>query len=323
MTNQIIEVPDIAVVKTVDGAKKLLSLRDQKIKKDKNLHNFGAGSGVKYQGDLYVLDSGIIPIVRMTTSKIDPSFTVKKNSDIEVDWGDGIREKNVFTHMYTDSVSEHEVIFYGKENALTELYCANNKLTSLRLDGNLALIILGCGNNKLTTLDVSKNTFLEVLDCRTNQLTTLDLTRNTELESLSCFENQFVTLDVSKNTKLKSFSISFNKLTSLDVCKNTRLAVLYCSGNQLNTLDVSKNIHLTELYCSENQLTTLDISMNTAIVKLLCYSNPFIVNESALTFLANSLPQRKSGSSGELRIWNDSSAIWIQAICNEKNWIIT
>lgn len=55
MINQIIEVPDISIVKTIDGTKQLLSLREQKIKKD-TLQNFGAGSGVKYQDNLYVLD---------------------------------------------------------------------------------------------------------------------------------------------------------------------------------------------------------------------------------------------------------------------------
>lgn len=65
MTNQIIEVPDISIVKRVNGTKQLLSLRDQKIKKAGSLQNFGTGSGVKYQGDLYVLDSGVIPIVTM------------------------------------------------------------------------------------------------------------------------------------------------------------------------------------------------------------------------------------------------------------------
>lgn len=78
------------------------------------MQNFGVGSGVKFQGDLYVLDSGIIPIVRMTTSKIDPSFSVNKLGDIEVDWGDGTREKNVFSHKYTDEFSEHEVNFSVK-----------------------------------------------------------------------------------------------------------------------------------------------------------------------------------------------------------------
>lgn len=98
MTNQIIEVPDIAVVKTVDGAKKLLSLRDQKIKKDENLHNFSAGSGVKYQDDLYVLDSGSIPIVRMTTKKLIQRLM---SLGQEILWwiGEMVSEKRIFSHI--------------------------------------------------------------------------------------------------------------------------------------------------------------------------------------------------------------------------------
>lgn len=57
MGNKIIEVPDISIVKTINGTKRLLSLRNQKIKKDGGLQSFGIGSGIKHQGNLYVLNS--------------------------------------------------------------------------------------------------------------------------------------------------------------------------------------------------------------------------------------------------------------------------
>lgn len=300
MTNQIIEVPDIAVVKTMDGAKKLLSLRDQKIKKDGKLHNFGAGSGVKYQGDLYVLDSGIIPIVRMTTSKIDPAFSVGKNGDIEVDWGDGTRGKK-FTHTYTDGIGTHDIVFLGKNTALTSLWCADNQLIQLDVSQNSEMTRLLCSHNQLSQLDVSMNTSLTLLQCSSNQLSQLDVSKNTALTELYCYNNQ---------------------LGQLDVSKNTALTLLRCSENLLIQLNISKNTALTELRCFDNQLIQLDVSQNTELTILRCYSNPLLANQSALTTMANSLPQREVNNKGEIQIYNSTSASWIQSICDEKNWTI-
>lgn len=78
MTNQIIKVPDIAVVKTDAGVKKVFSLRDQKVKKE-SLHDFNTGCGVMCQGDLYVLDSEGTPIMTTTTDKEELSTVEESN----------------------------------------------------------------------------------------------------------------------------------------------------------------------------------------------------------------------------------------------------
>lgn len=168
--NKIIEVPDISVVKTINGEKQLFSLRDQKIKKG-TLHTFGAGSGVKCAGNLYVLDGGMIPIVRMTTAKVNPSFEVNKSGDITVDWGDGIIEENVFTHAYTDGIASHNIVFYGENTALTYLNCYYNQLSVLDVSRNIALATLYCDDNQLSALDVSQNTALTNLYCYNNPMT--------------------------------------------------------------------------------------------------------------------------------------------------------
>lgn len=339
MTNQIIEVPDIAVVKTVEGAKKLLSLRDQKIKKDKNLHNFGAGSGVEYQGDLYVLDSGMIPIVTMVTLNTNLSFMVSANSDIEVDWGDGTREKNVFSHMYIDGASKHEILFYGTNTALKWFHCRDSQLTKLDVSLNTALIDLNCGNNQLTLLDVSQNKALLWLYCQHNQLTQLDVSQNTALTWLSCKDNQLTQLDVTHNTGLTILFCGNNQLTQLYIAHNTALERLYCNNNQLTQLDVSQstaleifdcgNNQLTQLnvntglrafYCSNNQLTQLDVAQNKALTALSCENNPLIIDQSSLTALANSWQRIGQGSRGTLTIDNPAACEWIVAICDAKNW---
>jgi tetratricopeptide (TPR) repeat protein len=155
--------------------------------------------------------------------------------------------------------------------ALTELYCAGNKLTTLDLSKNKALTILQCGSNPLKTLDVSKNKALTFLVCGNNQLTTLDVSENTALTKLWCVTNQLTTLDISKNILLTELECAYNKLTTLDVSKNTALILLECIDNQLTTLDVSKNTALTKLYCDNNKLKTL--FTNTALIELRCKSN--------------------------------------------------
>ena len=75
--------------------------------------------------------------------------------------------------------------------ALTNLWCANNKLTSLNVSKNTALTELFCYQNQLTSLDVSKNTALTWLVCGVNQLTSLDVSKNTALTNLICDGNKF------------------------------------------------------------------------------------------------------------------------------------
>ncbi len=157
--------------------------------------------------------------------------------------------------------------------ALEELDCRSNDLTTLDVSKNTALKKLYCDYNDLTTLDVSKNTALTYLDCPHNDLTTLDVSKNTALKKLYCYYNDLTTLDVSKNTALTLLDCSWNDLTTLDVSKNTALAYLYCYNNRLISLDVSKNTALIYLQCSSNDLTTLDVSKNTALTSLVCINN--------------------------------------------------
>ncbi len=149
---------------------------------------------------------------------------------------------------------------------LSFLNCGGNKLISLDVSNNTALIELDCSwNYPLTTLDVSNNTALERLSCWSNQLTTLDVSNNTALYWLYCGGNQLTTLDVSNNTVLYWLYCGGSQLISLDVSNNTALERLFCFGNNLTSLDVSNNTALYWLSCTDNQLTTLDVSNNTAL----------------------------------------------------------
>ena len=115
MANQIIEVPDISIVKTVDGTKQLFSLRDQKVKKDGALLDFGTGSGIKAGNDLYVLKSddkgyyipfagsfedslGNLPIQKSGVILLPSGFVdFSDNGYITYDIGDLLKDKDKIT----------------------------------------------------------------------------------------------------------------------------------------------------------------------------------------------------------------------------------
>ena len=207
--------------------------------------------------------------------------------------------------------------------AVTNLYCNNNRLTSLDVSQNTALISLYCGNNQLTTLDVSQNTALKQLGCFYNQLTTLDVSKNTELKQLYCQYNQLTALDVSKNTELTELYCPNNQLTELDVSKNTELTELTCSDNQLAALDVSQNTELSSLACYNNQLTSFDVSNNTALKYLYCYQNA--IRDENMTAFVNSLPYV---SEGKLYVYNNETPTGNEmttsqvAAAKDKGWIV-
>ena len=157
---------------------------------------------------------------------------------------------------------------------LETLECYSNKLKSLDVSKNTALVSLDCSfNHYLSSLDVSQNVSLEKLGCSWNQLTGLDVTHNPKLRELDCIGNQLTKLDLSKNTALSIFLCTDNKLTSLDVSKCASLTLLSCHENQLTSLDVSNNPALETLDFDYNQLTSLDVSKNPALKDLSCSYN--------------------------------------------------
>lgn len=284
----IIEVPDISILK----GGQLLSLRDQKIKKDGVLHTFGVGSGVKYGENLYVLGSeGEVPIAEMTTTASKVSFVITKIGDIEIDWGDGFSSSELYMHEYTDGLESHNIKFYGANDALIELNCNHNQLTSLDVTKCTGLTTLNCQENQLTSLDVEGCTKLAWLYCNNNLLTSLKARGCTALIELNCGESQVSYLDLSGCIALKILHCYTNQLTSLDLSGFVALTTLSCNGNKLTSLNISKNTALEYLNCRYNELTSLDVSKNTKLKNCLCSDNQLLTSLDvsgciALTYLS-------------------------------------
>ncbi|WP_181897574.1 leucine-rich repeat domain-containing protein [Winogradskyella eximia] len=156
---------------------------------------------------------------------------------------------------------------------LTELYCADNSLSTLDVTNNTSLTALQCQNNLLTSIDVSNNISLFYLDIKNNSINSLDVSNNTSLEIFYCNNNALSSLDVTNNVSLTMFYCQNNTLTSLDVSNNTSLVNLYCNDNSISSLDVSNHTSLVQLLCYNNSISTLNVSNSTSLNQLLCYSN--------------------------------------------------
>lgn len=165
------------------------------------------------------------------------------------------------------------VILKGK---ITELYCTNNQLTELNVQGLTALQLLDCYNNQLVRLGVQDCTSLQQLQCSKNQLTALDVQGSTALQKLGCYNNQLKSLNVQGLTSLQELGCFGNTLTALNVQGLTALQKLGCSGNKLTALDVQGCSSLQELDCKENQLASLDVQGCTVLQELDCHYNKLI-----------------------------------------------
>lgn len=186
MTNQIIEVPDISIVITIDGTKQLLSLREQKIKKD-TLQNFGAGSGVKYQDNLYILNKAdeTPEIIKAKVVGDYCGFTISKADDIIVDWGDGnIDHSNNFVHSYNDGLNEHTVSFKGSTLSLLRFQSSNFALKEIYFFNNINLDEILIYKNQVSVVQAVSCPVLSLFKVYETNITELDLRYMNKIQEL-------------------------------------------------------------------------------------------------------------------------------------------
>ena len=188
-------------------------------------------------------------ILRTTKPTVILTVATKEGLDVDV-WNAGEKVAVLKHGIRTEVVLKdtgQDVIIKGHD--IIKLFCNDNQLTSLNVQGCTALQGLDCNNNQLTSLNVQGCTALQGLYCNYNQLTSLNVQGRTALHRLYCNNNQ---------------------LTSLNVQGCTALHRLYCTSNQLTSLNMQGLTTLQELYCSSNQLTAStfkDIFINLAKTK--------------------------------------------------------
>ena len=162
------------------------------------------------------------------------------------------------------------VILKGK---ITALYCQDNQLTALNVQGLNALQGLDCNDNQLTELNTQGLSALQWLFCQGNQLTELNAQGCPALQWLWCYDNRLTTLNVQNLSALQELFCQGNQLTELDVQGCTALHELNCNNNQLTTLNVQECSTLRRLSCGNNKLTALNVQGLNALQVLSCGNN--------------------------------------------------
>jgi len=180
---------------------------------------------------------------------------------------------------YLDSLSEDILILSIDSREITvfpdlsrfknlkELYCSDNKLSSLPTTLPQSLEVLYCSKNKLTSLsDLTRLKNLKKLYCSHNQLSSLPNTLPQSLEVLYCSKNKLISLpDLSRFKNLKELYCYKNKLTSLPTILPQTLVTLYCFDNKLTYLPSLPEKILYFYYPNNPICNILDINNNSLI----------------------------------------------------------
>lgn len=232
-------------------------------------------------------------LITMKTAKQEFYMWGTFLSDIQVDWGDGCIETNIFRHSYSDGL-EHTIKLWGDSLAIKEIGVGNNNLTYLKTNNCRNLESLYCEGNLIKRLDVSKNPLLLNLACDNNKITKLDVSQCTFLIRLSCFDNPISQLDLTRNLALTQLIFNNFPWEDLDICCNINIdnllvdglimdsLELHCLVNlkgitcqycSLKYLDVSKNPKMNWIGCNDNQLTTLNTAHNYDLLGIMCSNN--------------------------------------------------
>lgn len=199
----------------------------------------------------------------------DPDADADINDDGEID----INEAQAVTglDLSGNGIASLDGIAYFSN--LQMLYCDENQIQNLNLQGLTNLQVLGCAFNQMQFLNVQGLTNLKELYCYANLLQTLDVQGLVNLEYLACYTNQLQTLNLQGLTNLQELHCPYNQIQSLEVAGLSYLKELYCNENQIFTLNLEGLINVENIDCSYNQLQTLNVTGLTDLQGLNCSSN--------------------------------------------------
>ena len=245
-------------------------------------HTVTADADIKVKFQSLFVEGGASLILSPDKLDIIVTVTTADNSPVRIEGCTETELASGSTYTWLHATGT-VVILKGK---ITKLYCSNNQLTALNVQGLTALENLSCYGNQLTELNAQGCTALQKLDCGYNQLTELNVQGLTALQWLYCSNNQLIALNVQGLTALKELYCYGNQLTELNMQGLTALRWLYCWNNPLTELNVQGCTALRGLYCDGNQLTELNVQGCTALQTLSCGGNQLTaLNVQGLTAL--------------------------------------
>ena len=172
-------------------------------------HTLTANADVKVKFQAPFVEGGASLILSPDKLDIRVTVTTADSTPVTVE---GCTETELTSGMYTVLHAKgRRVILKGN---ITKLYCNENKLTALNVQGLTSLQRLKCGWNKLTALNAQGCTALQTLNCYKNQLTALNAQGCTALQTLECSSNQLTELNVQGLTALQTLECSSNQLNA-------------------------------------------------------------------------------------------------------------
>lgn len=218
--------------------------------------------------------------MQLPKSGISLQFGISGPNTIEVDFGDGKRQKIDLneTEGIVKGVSKGTNInIFGQ--GITSFRASGNQISSISFPKHMdKLKVLELGFNKLTQLSLTGMSNLEHLNAVSNRIKTLDLTPCPQLTYLSLSKNfNIETLALEKTPLLQALYIGNNSFTKIDLKAVPKLKVLDVSQNSsLNSIDLSGLLQLEEFYAIKSQFEKLDITANRKLQRINVSGSPFL-----------------------------------------------
>ena len=198
----------------------------------------------------------------------------------------GLADCTALKYLDCDGCKLTDLSALGSMDNLEQIYCANNKLTSLNIPQK----------TNLTNLDASGNDQLISLVCSRCYLIDLNVTGCTALEDLKCFYNNRLEriTGLADCTALKYLDCEDCRISDLSALSElANLEEIYCGRNHLTSLELSQkyslttlvvtgNVQLTNLLCSRCNLQSLNVTGCTALEDLRCFYNQQLASITGL-----------------------------------------
>lgn len=129
------------------------------------------------------------------------------------DGDEATRKEVYFTGDFLEIPVLGEKLQVNSEETITQLYCSENKLTSLNVTNLKNLTTLVCSDNLLNSISLTLNVLLKELYCQRNQISTLSLSKNDGLLRLNASQNPLKTLGINDAPHLSYINLAQTKLT--------------------------------------------------------------------------------------------------------------
>lgn len=145
--------------------------------------------------------------------------------------------------------------------SIKQIFVNNNQLTSININGCLALETLTCSGNPISSLNINNPSLQKIDAYGCSQLASVNVSGNNTLIEFNCHSNSNLVSFNLTGLTLETLNISNNPLlTSLTPANYpalTRLDIFNCG---LTSLDLSNYSTLQYLNCQGNQLLSLNLA---------------------------------------------------------------